>query len=193
MHRWGLLAIGTCWAQAVIAAPPAPNDFLPCTPGLSVTYAFYDAAGQDRGVRQIDRIRGPGQDPKTCVIDQETRFGDGRVEKDAWVREHLEDRILNAGWLSTMTAFRPPLLIGPLSAGKRWVFNRTSFTIAEIGTTFDVPAGTFDGCLRLVESSVPPGAHTAWLVYAPGVGLIAAEHNGRLRRAIEVRTPAVKR
>lgn len=185
--------MATCWAQAAVAAPPAPSDFMPCTPGLSVTFAFYDAAGQDRGVRQVDRVRGLGKAPRTCVIDQETRYADGRVEKDAWVREHLEDRILNAGWLSSMTAFRPPLLVAPLTTGQRWVFNRTAFSIAEIGTTFDVPAGTFDGCLRVVESSMPPGAHSAWLVYAPGVGLIAAEHNGRSRRAIEVKLGTVQR
>lgn len=170
-------------------AAPTPDRLLPCTPGLAITYAYYDATGQDRGVRVIERVRGPGRVKGTCVIDQETRHGDGRTQKDAFVREHLADRILYAGWLQTMTAFRPPLLVRPIEVGHRWVFNRTEFRVAEVGTTFDVPAGTFDGCVRVTESSMPAGAHSAWTVYAPGVGVVASEVNGQRRRALVVEVP----
>jgi hypothetical protein len=172
---------------AIVAAAPA--DFLPCTPGLAITYAFIGADGKDTGATMVETVRGQGDDARMCIIDQLTQWPDGKTQRDAWAREMLEDRVVNAGWVGSLTAFRPPILVGPLDRGKKWVFNRTRFEIAEVGTTFDVPAGTFDGCVRIVETSIPAGAHSAWSVYAPGVGLIATEVNGRQRRATRVVLP----
>jgi hypothetical protein len=169
------------------SAERALHRFMPCTPGLSVEYLDEpkDKASKGATLRVIDTVRGPGKEPHTCVLDRVTIHPGGKEERDAWARELLPDRITNAGWIDHPVAFRTPLLRAPVKSGRRWHFNTTDFVIKEVGDTFDVPAGTFDGCVRVHEQSAD-GKYEASSVYAPGVGLISYETRERRTRAVRV-------
>lgn len=186
-------------ALLIGAAPPAVvreaetatvalQRYMPCTVGLTIEYEILpveNAVKTARRARMIETIRGPGKEPSTCVIDRRTIRPEGTEVKEAWAREHLPDRITNAGFVDRPVAFRTPLLKAPIKRGQRWRFNTTEFEIREVGDTFDVPAGTFDGCVRVVERS-KDGKHQAHSVYAPGVGLIIYESLEMRMRASRV-------
>jgi hypothetical protein len=136
----------------------------------------------------VETVRGPGKEPHTCILDRVTFRPNGRAERDAFAREILADRITDAGWVDQPMAFRTPLLRTPLKPGRKWHFNTTDFEIKEVGDTFDVPAGTFDDCVRVYERSAD-GRHEASSVYAPNVGLISRETRDWRRRAVRVEHP----
>jgi hypothetical protein len=70
------------------------------------------------------------------------------------------------------------LLKEPVAAGSKWmsiidVSSTENYAIAEVGTSVEVPAGRFDGCVR-VEACSPQGPGSALVAeqtYCPGVGL----------------------
>jgi hypothetical protein len=165
------------------------NRFMPCSIGLTVEYRDEPKEGEKGApLTMTETIRGPGKEPRTCVIDRLVIKPDGAKDKDAWVREMLSDRIANAGWIDRMVAFRTPLLRTPIRAGRKWHFNTTDFEIKSVGDTYDVPAGTFEGCIRVTERSTD-GAHEAYSIYAPGVGLILYESKAKRVRAVKVTMP----
>jgi hypothetical protein len=170
------------------------HELMPCTIGLSIEYTDEPKDIQDpklakeKTTRMIETVRGPGKELNTCVIDRLVIHADGSKEKDAWAREMLPDRITNAGWVDRPVAFRTPLLRTPIRAGRRWHFNTTDFEIKDVGDTFDVPAGTFEACVRVSERA-SDGAYEASSVYAPRVGLILYESRSRRVRAIKVTVP----
>jgi hypothetical protein len=171
------------------AAPPDPRALFPCTPGLAVTYAL-ERSGQDTGARRTETVKGPGRAPRTCLLERRDS-GPGRAEQvDAWLLEHLPDRVANAGWAATPTAFRPPLLKAPLEVGRSWTFESQLWRVEAVGERVVVPAGTFDGCVVVEERSLEGAEHRARVVYAPGVGPVLVETRTWRRVAVRVTRPA---
>jgi hypothetical protein len=164
------------------------NQLIPCTPGLRIEYEDTLKEGKGSVSRTIETVRGPGKEPRTCVIDRVVKRPDGKEDRDAWAREMLPDRITNAGWVDHPMAFRTPLLRTPIQPGRKWHFNTTDFEIKDVGDTFDVPAGTFEGCVRVFERS-SDATHEASSVYAPKVGLILYESKTHRVRAVKVTMP----
>jgi hypothetical protein len=153
--------------------------YLPCTPGLTVTYA--DAAG-----REVDEeVLGFGvaAEPRVCAI--ERRLGAGRERLG---REYLADRVTNAGWLDTPLALRAPILKAPLSVGARWHWNREDHQVTALGRVVEVPAGRFADTVWITSRS-SDGQHAATAVYAAGVGLVLYQSAGRQLSATRVRVP----
>ncbi len=180
----GLLAVG-----ATTTATSALTEYLPCTIGLSIEYTDRPRSGASGPkLEMTETIRGPGKEPRTCIIDRVVQKPDGQKEKDAWMREMLPDRIANAGWVDRPVAFRTPLIRAPIQAGKRWHFNTTDFEIKDVDATIEVAAGKFERCLRVTERSTD-GAHEASSIYAPKVGLILYESKSRRVEAVKVMMP----
>jgi hypothetical protein len=161
--------IGLCLGLA-LAAAPEPAQLMPCTPGLRIEYRLTDAGTPKADV--TESVRGPGSEPNTCVLDRTTHYTDGRTRSEAPMRELLPDRVSNAGTADQPIAFRPPYLMGPIAPGKKWRFERSAYEIAAVDETLVVPAGTFKGCVRVVERGIGIELH-AESVYAPGVGLLS--------------------
>lgn len=171
-------------ALLLIAAPSAELErYLPCTAGLSIEYAI-ESKNTGKKYTSVETVLGPGKEARSCLI--ERRIGG---EREVLMREHLDDRISNAGYADQPIALRPPLLKAPVLKDKGWYFTSTRFTIADIGETYVVPAGTFSGCVRVHEAA-KDGSHEADSVYAPSVGLIAYESRDLRMRATRVdKTP----
>ncbi len=168
---------------ALLLLAQAPADFFPCTPGLAIEYRLADAEGKVTGSR-VDTVRGPGKQPNTCVYDRLERQGD-REDKDAWVLERLSDRVLNAGWLSMMTAFRPPLLMAPLEQGRRWHFDRVDYRVMEAGSRRTIGGQTFGPCVRVHERATDDSGHHGESTYCAGLGLV--EYIGPKRHQVAIR------
>jgi hypothetical protein len=168
------------------APPSSGNDldrFLPCTPGLTIEYRLVDAKTNDKLADVTERIRGAGQEPRTCVTDRTTHYLSGKIDKESLAREYLVEKIMNAGYADQPLAFRPPILKRPLEKGKKWTFDADDYEILETDAKVTVPAGTFDGCLR-VEQRERKGAYSAQSVYAPGIGLIRFDQGARKMEAM---------
>lgn len=176
---------------AGLEGPEGPADaYLPCLPGLSIEYRL-TVGGEPRAeVREV--VRGRGDEPRLCVIERRTIYAGGAREDTAWAREHLPDRISNAGWAELPVAFRPPLLKAPLEKGRRWHFNRTDFEIAESGGAVTVAAGKFEPVV-VVEERASDGPHVARNTYARGVGLILRVRGAERMEASSVHLPDPRR
>lgn len=179
---------------AVVAAPspesspessPELEKYLPCTAGLSIEYAI-ESKNTGKKYTSVETVLGPGKEARSCLIERRTG-----AEREVLMREHLDDRISNAGYADQPVALRAPLLKAPVLKDKGWYFTSTRFTIADIGVRHEVPAGTFADCVRVHEAA-KDGSHEADSVYAPTVGLIAYESRDLRMRAIRVdKTPAL--
>jgi len=143
---------------AAQAAPGAPADYLPLAVGNAWTYLDRSSPGAApvrRSVRVVERDR-----DGYFVDDQR---GALRADPDC-----LHDRTRR-------------LLCQPLRAGHTWTSVVSAaaverYEIAGVGETVAVPAGTFQGCVR-VRSQLRSGGveQVAELTYAPGVGLVRLE------------------
>lgn len=153
--------------------------YLPCTPGLTVTYA--DAAG--RAVEEEVLGFGVAVEPRVCAV--ERRLGAARERLG---REYLSDRISDAGWLDTPQALRAPILKAPLTVGARWHWNREDHQVIAIGRVVEVPAGRFVDTVWITSRS-SDGQREATAVYAAGVGLVRYQSEGRQLSATRVRGP----
>jgi hypothetical protein len=153
--------------------------YLPCTPGLTVTYA--DAAG--RAVEEEVLGFGVAVEPRVCAV--ERRLGAARERLG---REYLSDRISDAGWLDTPLALRAPILKAPLTVGARWHWNREDHQVIAIGRVVEVPAGRFVDTVWITSRS-SDGQREATAVYAAGVGLVRYQSEGRQLSATRVRGP----
>lgn len=177
----------------LVAAPSSVHTFWPCTPGQSITYQVIKG-GKDTQIRITETVRGP-KAPRLCVVDRVVNRPNSKPEADAFALELLEDRIAYAGFADSPTAFRPPLLKAPLERGASWTFNRVGYKVQEVGTTFDTPAGTFEGCVRISEADIKGHEHEGYVVYAPELGPIIKVNGGtRLvaERVARAPQPAVK-
>lgn len=161
------LAIAAC-ARAPAAPPPeprgaptaaaAPADYFPLAVGNSWTYldrSTQQPAPLRRTVRIVERDR------EGYYVDDQR--GALRADPDC-----LHDRSRR-------------LLCLPFTAGNAWASvvgpsSTERYEIAGVGETVAVPAGTFQGCLR-VRSRLRGGGveQVAELSYAPGVGLVRLE------------------
>jgi hypothetical protein len=153
--------------------------YLPCTPGLTVTYA--DAAG--RAVEEEVLGFGVAVEPRVCAV--ERRLGAARERLG---REYLSDRISDAGWLDTPLALRAPILKAPLTIGARWHWNREDHQVIAIGRVVEVPAGRFVDTVWITSRS-SDGQREATAVYVAGVGLVRYQSEGRQLSATRVRGP----
>lgn len=170
----------------LIGEPDATlHALFPCTAGLSITYTIEPKAAGAKASETTETVLGPGKEPHTCLIERRTA-----TSKDTLLREHLDDRILNAGYADQPVALRAPLMKAPVEKGRSWHFTTTDFEIADAGDTYDVPAGTFDHCVRVHERA-QDGKHEADSVYAPGVGLIAYESRDLRMRATRIEKASV--
>lgn len=170
------------------SADPSPDvplaaHYLPCTPGVEIEYRFSQKA--DRTV--TDRVR--GREGPLCLIDRVTSDASSRPHADVLARELLPDRVVDAGWLSHLTAFRPPLLVEPIADGHRWRFNRSEYEIIEVDARVEVPAGVFSPCVRVRQRARDAAGFEAEAVYAEGVGLILSRRGGARMEAVRVVRP----
>jgi hypothetical protein len=177
------LALGLLLA----AAPPPVEALWPCAEGLSVTYRL-ERAGADTGQRVTETVRGPGP-TGLCQLEQVTLHPDGRRTVEAFVYEHLPDRIAFAGYADAPTAFRPPLLKAPLEAGRGWTFHEVAYRVEAVALTVETPAGTFRDAVKISERALKGGTHRAEAVYAPGVGPVLRVQGAVRWVALEVRRP----
>lgn len=164
----------------VTAAVPVA-DFFPCEAGHTVEYRLSD------GSKWTDVVRGPHEERSfECIVDRRIVDADGAARTEAWVFERTKDRVSDAGWAGMVTAFRPPLLVAPLTAKKSWRFNRTTYVVEADDARVTVPAGTFDHCVIVSQRPTKGGAIVARSTYAPRVGLIRVEREGQVREATRV-------
>ncbi len=165
----------------LVGGPTSRLDaYLPCRAGLAIVYR--DA----RGAAVTERVLGFGvsREPRVCALRREAG---GAAE--TWGREHLADRITNAGWIDTPLAMRSPILKAPLVLGASWRFNRQETRIAAIGRPVEVPAGRFTDTVWLESRPQDtidgrPGATES--VYAAGVGLVRHRAGEALLEAVQV-------
>jgi hypothetical protein len=143
--------------------------YLPCTPGLTITYA--DAAGRE--VEEEVLGFGVAVEPRVCAV--ERRHG---VARERLGREYLSDRVSDAGWLDTPLALRAPILKAPLTVGARWHWNREDHEVLALGRAVEVPAGRFVDTVWITSRS-SDGRHATTEVYAAGVGLVQYQSSGR--------------
>ena len=139
-------------------APGAPADYFPLAVGNAWTYLDRSSPGAApvrRSVRVVERDR------EGYFVDDQR--GALRADGDC-----LHDRTRR-------------LLCQPLRRGHSWssVVSAAAverYEIAGVGETVAVPAGTFQGCVR-VRSQLRSGGveQVAELTYAPGVGLVRLE------------------
>lgn len=170
------------------------DPWLPCKPGLTITYAL-STNGVERAT-VIETVRGRGAEPRLCVIDRRITYSSGEVETTAWAREHLPDRVANAGWADMPTAFRPPLIKAPIKKGAKWHFNRADHEIAGVGSPLTTRAGTFRDVVRievraLIEDPSAEKGSKGPLVseqfYARDVGLVLSVRGEERMEAVLVR------
>ena len=145
-------------AASAAASPGAPADYFPLAVGNAWTYLDRSSPGAapvQRSVRVVERDR------EGYFIDDQR--GALRADGDC-----LHDRTRR-------------LLCQPLRRGHSWssVVSAAAverYEIAGVGETVVVPAGTFQGCVR-VRSQLRSGGveQVAELTYAPGVGLVRLE------------------
>jgi hypothetical protein len=143
---------------ATAAGGPSPGDYFPLAIGNSWT--FLDRSPQQREpVRRTVRI--VARDADGYFIDD----AKGQLRAD---RDCLHDRSRR-------------LLCVPLQVGRAWISvvgpsATERYEIAATGETVTVPAGTFQGCVR-VRSQIRAGQvdAVAELTYAPNVGPVRLE------------------
>jgi hypothetical protein len=163
-----------------MAAPdPGLAALAPCTIGLSIEYS-HEVKNRGGTLTSKETVLGPGKEANICLIRRQS----GGLD-EVWARELLDKSVNYAGYEGQLLAFRPPLIKAPVQKATRWRFNTTDYEIEGAGISFEVPAGTFDGCVRVAEKS-RDGKHEAYAVYAPGVGLIAYESRDQRMRATRV-------
>lgn len=176
------------WLFGPFGGPPEGqvSRFLPCRPGLSVRYR--STRGEQVGAAIEERILGQGREPHTCEIERRTARSSGPARVEVYAIEHLPDRVANAGWVDTPTAFRPPLLIAPLAVGQRWHFNRSDFRVLAQGESIVTPAGTFTDTVRVEERASDSSFHSE-RVYAAGIGLVLYTQGAERLEALSVSVP----
>jgi hypothetical protein len=163
--------------------PGLADEWLPCEPGLAITYQV-TVDGQPRS-KVVEEVKGRGSEPRLCVVDRRVAFEDGTKESGAIAREHLDDRISNAGWADLPSAFRPPMIKAPIEVGKKWHFNRADYEIVEVGKRLTLAAGTFE-TLHVRERATDGNPHVADNWYARGVGLVLRERAAERMEAVAV-------
>lgn len=166
-------------------APPPPESLLPCTPGLEITYQV--TAGSPGAVRTAtvsERVL--GREGALCTLEQRIERAGPPPPPQRFRREYVPGRVLDAGNLETPLAFRPPLLVAPLSDGATWRFDGTQYRVAGPPRSFSTPAGRFEGCLQ-IEERAKRGGHQGRLRYCPGVGVVDKQIGAVRWRAVRVR------
>lgn len=176
------------WLFGPFGAPPEGqvSRFLPCKPGLHLRYA---STRGDQALSAVDeRILGQGREPHTCEIERRTTRAGAPARVEVYAIEHLPDRVANAGWVDTPTAFRPPLLVAPLTVGRRWHFNRSDFSVLALGESIVTPAGTFTDTVRVEERASDSSFHSE-RVYAAGIGLVLYTQGADRLEVLSVSVP----
>ena len=167
-----LTLTGFAVALALHSAPSV-LDYWPCHSGWVYEYVWKSVDGATTAFRRTDRIQ--RQRGRFCYVRRTAPATETPVtpaQDDVFVMERLPDRILDAGWADTMTAFRAPLLRAPLADGQRWLFNRVEYRVRADKGGVMTPIGQLWGVIRVHAESVPAGAFRAVRTYAPGIGLI---------------------
>ena len=146
------------------------HDFIPCRVGLEITYRWSDDRGDPTEAYRVDRVL--EKTGRMCWRRRTTLEGQRVVAADVFALEHLPDRILNAGWRGSVTAFRPPVLRAPIQNGKKWRFNRMEYRLETLRDGHRTPAGHFASAVRVRAESIPKGVFRGQSVYARNIGLI---------------------
>ncbi|MCC7383684.1 MAG: hypothetical protein IT384_17720 [Deltaproteobacteria bacterium] len=174
---------GFDWLSPASVVLSPLDRFMPCTPGLAVRYRML-RDGVETG-EVIERVEGRGTERATCVLARETK-GAGGVQRQRFAREHLPDRISDAGPVELPLAFRPPILKAPIRAGQRWHFNGVDSRIATTTATFELAGVRLGDVVRIVSRPTEGGANDTTSEYAPGVGLVRVRRGGFELRAVQV-------
>ncbi len=197
----------------------AVQDFLPCRPGTSIEYQWHDEADSPQPVFRADEVL--TEKGRLCFIRMRTwrgrREADQPSSDDVYVLERLPDRILDAGWKDSMTAFRAPLLRSPIESGRRWRFNRVDYRVelvedglppsvrAAVRVGLPSTGGAADGAgrrvpgrgpvrpdpvaaIRVEATSIPAGHYHAVRTYVRGIGLVKDERLKGAWIAVKVST-----
>lgn len=164
-----------------------PQDYLPCTAGLSIEYNVESADGPYSITDTIKELVS-----RVCTYERVVRSASGRTEVELLARELVEDRITNAGEARMKLGFQPPLLVAPLERGKKWRFQVIDYEILSVGEPCEVPAGKLPDCVRVREKS-RVSAYEATSVYARNVGLVLFESEERRIRATRIVLPKSKK
>ena len=64
---------------ALAGEPGEVDRFLPCTPGLEIEYAVTEKDGR-KSSTVTERVRGPGTEARTCVLERKMLFADGKTD-----------------------------------------------------------------------------------------------------------------
>lgn len=165
----------------LVGGPTSLIDrYVPCRTGLVITYR--DA----RGAAVRERVLGfvVKSEPRVCALRREVG-----ADVETWGREHLADRVTNAGWIDTPLAMRSPILKAPLVEGASWRFNRQETRVVAVGRPVEVPAGRFTDTVWIESRAMDAPGPVAESVYAAGVGLVRHRAGAALLEAVEITTP----
>ncbi|MEM7676275.1 MAG: hypothetical protein AAF449_09755 [Myxococcota bacterium] len=165
MTFFGLFGL---WALS--SATSSVQDFLPCDTGRVIEYRWHEADGRGTKVVRTDRVLEYRK--SLCFVERTTRDPDHAQSSDIFVREYQHQRVLDAGWKGQLTAFRAPLLQGPLQQGRQWRFNRVQYRLHVWPQGVQIPAGHYPDVIRVDVRSVIPGRYRAVRTYARNIGLI---------------------
>ncbi|MFO0727001.1 MAG: hypothetical protein U1E65_24690 [Myxococcota bacterium] len=165
----------------------AVSRFAPCRRGLSIAYE--ERRGDALVFSMEEEVIGPGAEPRTCRLLRRSAKTGQKPRSEEWAIEHLPDRIANAGWVSTPTAFRPPMLMAPIAVGTHWHFNRSDFRVIGVGERVQLKAGVFDDTVRVEERASDGSAFRSERVYAAGIGLVLVTQDQTRLEAVSVRVP----
>lgn len=166
----GLLLVG------ILAGSPSVGDLWPCVKGVGLEYAL-TRDGRRLGTTVADVALGP-RPGGLCALERTTRAKGRPARTETLMVERLKDRLLWAGEAGQLTAFRPPLVKGPLRVGTKWSFAGVRYRITAVDAVVESPAGRFTGGVRVEGRSLEAGAHHEVTVYVPGVGPVLRETNG---------------
>lgn len=146
----------------------ALDPYYPLTPGRTMAYRVSDPelpAGSGRALRTVRRAD----------------------ERDTGVYAEVEERV-EAGGMETVRRYEVLVSIlgvregtrwilkSPLEPGTAWEDEADAVEIRAVDDTVTVPAGTFEGCVRVVYANEDTGGGAIWL--REGVGVVKAEQYG---------------
>ncbi len=140
---------------------PADPDFYPLIPGLIREYRSRGAAGT--GLVRFEVLSVSWKEGKTLARCRRTRSQGGGLETKDFTARREPSGVYSSGQKEF------PL---PVWLGRRWRSEPVEFEVSELEAVVTVPAGKFEGCLKVFYRIGGGDGGSGERIYAPGIGLV---------------------
>jgi len=138
-----------------------PDAYYPLAPGRRLVYGYEEAErpGPGEAVRRVRWVE-PGPAGVEALWEESLRGGGPDRSRTFGSRLEPEGLLEDGRWL----------LRAPLVKNAHWVDGPDRFEVASTEEEVQVPAGLFQGCLRVEFDNEDTGGGS--IVFAPGVGMV---------------------